>query len=65
MNSWRLKGCKNNVVRRPRTTNMPVTSSLASHTLAMKTEGLVQYGYHTRSSGMCGMLYVIGFNYIH
>ena len=29
--------------------------SLASHTLKMKTEGLVQYGYHTRSSGMCGM----------
>ena len=22
--------------------------SLASHTLEMKTEGLVQYGYHTR-----------------
>ena len=23
-------------------------TSLASHTLEMKTEGLVQYGYHTR-----------------
>ena len=26
----------------------PCLGSLASHTLKMKTEGLVQYGYHTR-----------------
>ena len=51
----------------PQTKNFEnsVSSSLASHTLAMKMEGLVQYGYHSRSSGMCGMLYVIVFNYIH
>ena len=30
--------------------------SLASHTLTMKTEDLVQYGYCTCSSRMCGML---------
>ena len=39
--------------------------SLASHTLEMKTEGLVQYGYHTRSSGMRGMFVCKHFNYIH
>ena len=45
--------------------NLREIRSLASHTLVMKTEGLVQYGYHTCSSGMCGMLYIIVFNYIH
>ena len=43
---------------------LPVPS-LASHNLAMKMEGLVQYGYHTCSSGMCGMQYVIIFNFVH
>ena len=46
------------------TSQVPNPSSLASHTLVMKREGLVQYGYHTLSSGMCGMLYVTVFNYI-